>query len=143
MRFLLLLAVPVVEILVFIQVGERLGAGWTLLLVLASAIVGISLVRAQGFATAARLQALVLRGESPALGVLEGLALLIAGVLFLIPGFVTDVVAMILLIPPWRRAVLRLFLRRFGFSPLANTGPAAPAPPPERAPLEGEARRED
>lgn len=143
MRFLLLLAIPILEIVVFIELGSHIGAGWTLLLVFASAIIGIWLVRAQGLATAARLQALILRGESPALGMLEGLALLVAGVLFLIPGFVTDLVAVTLLIPSWRRAILRLFLRRFGVSPLANTGAAGPAHPPARPPLEGEARRDD
>ncbi|MBI5782739.1 MAG: FxsA family protein, partial [Gammaproteobacteria bacterium] len=90
MFFLILLAIAVAEIVVFIQVGSRIGVGMTLFLVLASAVFGIWLVRAQGFATATRVQAMIARGESPALGMLEGLALLAAGVLLLIPGFVTD-----------------------------------------------------
>lgn len=143
MRFLLLLAIPVVEIAVFIQVGSRIGAGLTLLLVLVSAVFGIGLIRAQGLATAARLQALILRGESPALGMLEGLALLVAGVLLLIPGFVTDLAAFILLVPPWRRKILHLFLRRFRLGRLVGGSDGGPPAPTGRPPLEGKARRED
>ena len=77
MTFILfLLLIPVAEIAIFIQVGSRIGVGLTLLLVAASAVVGIWLVRRQGFAAATRVQAMMARGESPALGMLEGLALL-------------------------------------------------------------------
>ncbi len=140
---ILLLVAPVAEIAVFIQVGSRLGVGPTLLLVLASAVFGMWLVRTQGFAAATRVQAMIARGESPALGMLEGMALLAAGVLLVIPGFVTDAAAFVLLIPPLRRAILRLYLRRFrleGTTALhSGPGPDRPGPPP----LEGESRRED
>ncbi len=144
MSFLIfLLLAPVAEIAVFIQVGSRLGVGPTLLLVLASAVFGIWLVRTQGFAAATRVQAMIARGESPALGMLEGMALLAAGVLLVIPGFVTDVAAFVLLIPPLRRAIIRLYLRRFRLEGTvtrhSGPGPDSPGPPP----LEGESRRED
>jgi UPF0716 protein FxsA len=111
MFMILLLLVPVAEIAVFIQVGSRIGAGMTVLLVVVSAVVGVWLVRRQGLATATRVQAMVARGESPALGMLEGLSLLAAGVLLLIPGFLTDIAAFTLLIPPLRRGIIRLYLR--------------------------------
>jgi len=142
MFYLILLLIPVAEIAVFIQVGSRIGVSMTLLLVLASAVFGIWLVRAQGFAAATRVQAMIARGESPALGMLEGLALLAAGVLLLIPGFLTDVAAFVLLIPPLRRAIIRLYLRRVrpeGAVTHHYPGPAKPGRPP----LEGESRRED
>lgn len=142
MFFLLLLAIPVAEIAMFIQVGSWIGVGKTLLLVLASAVFGIWLVRTQGFAAATRVQAMIAQGESPALGMLEGLALLAAGVLLLIPGFVTDIAAFALLIPPLRRGIIRLYLRRFRLEgTVTHHSPGADRP--SRTPLEGESRRED
>ncbi len=142
MLFLLLLVIPVAEIAVFIQVGSLIGVGMTLLLVLASAVFGIWLVRTQGFAAATRVQAMIARGESPALGMLEGLALLAAGVLLLIPGFVTDLAAFALLIPPLRRWIIRLYLRRVRLEgTVTHHYPGADKP--GSTPLEGESRRED
>ena len=149
MMILFLLVVPVAEIAVFVQVGSRIGAGTTVLLVIASAVAGIWLVRQQGFATATRVQAMIARGESPALGMLEGLALLAAGVLLIIPGFLTDIAAFILLIPPLRRAIIRFYLRRahlegsVTYHQTGTTGPGPGKPEARRPPLEGESRRED
>lgn len=142
MLYLILLLVPVAEIAVFIQVGSRIGVGMTLLLVLASAVFGIWLVRAQGFAAARRVQAMISRGESPALSMLEGLALLAAGVLLLIPGFLTDVVAFLLLIPPLRRGIIQFYIRH---ARLEGAVVQHYSKPDEatRTPLEGESRRED
>lgn len=142
MLLLLLLLIPIAEIAVFIQVGSRIGVGMTLFLVLASAVFGVWLVRAQGFAAATRVQAMIARGESPALGMLEGLALLAVGVLLLIPGFVTDLAAFALLIPPLRRGIILFYLRRAHLEGTVTrqrpeTGTS------DRPPLEGESRRED
>jgi UPF0716 protein FxsA len=149
MMILFLLVVPVAEIAVFVQVGARIGAGTTVLLVIASAVAGIWLVRLQGFATATRVQAMIARGESPALGMLEGLALLAAGVLLIIPGFLTDIAAFVLLIPPLRRGIIRFYLRRAhleGSVTYHDAGMSRPGPGKTgsgRPPLEGESRRED
>ena len=138
----ILLLVPIGEIATFIWVGSRIGAGLTVLLVLLSAAIGFWLVRWQGLATAARVQATITRGESPAVGMLEGLALLAAGILLIIPGFLTDLVAFVLLIPPLRRGIIHVFLRR-----LSSTASVVRQHPDAekagRAPLEGESRRED
>jgi UPF0716 protein FxsA len=142
MLFLLLLAIPVAEIAVFIQVGSYIGMGITLLLVLASAVFGIWLVRTQGFAAATRVQAMIAQGESPALGMLEGLALLAAGVLLLIPGFLTDLAAFTLLIPPLRRGIIRFYLRRMRLEGTVTRN-YPEADKPGSTPLEGESRRED
>jgi UPF0716 protein FxsA len=140
MFMILLLLVPVAEIVVFVQVGSRIGAGMTVLLVVVSAVVGVWLVRRQGLATATRVQAMVARGESPALGMLEGLALLAAGVLLIIPGFLTDIAAFVLLIPPLRRGIIQLYLRH-----IRVEGGVVYHPPgtdePGRTPLEGKSRR--
>ena len=142
MLLLLLLVTAVAEIAVFIQVGSWIGVGLTLLLVFASAMFGIWLVRTQGFAAATRVQAMIEQGESPALGMLEGLALLAAGILLVIPGFVTDVAAFALLVPPLRRGIIRFYLRR-----VRPQGPVTSHYPGTdqsgRPQLEGESRRED
>jgi UPF0716 protein FxsA len=142
MFMILFLLVPVAEIVVFVQVGSRIGAGMTVLLVVVSAVVGVWLVRRQGLATATRVQAMVARGESPALGMLEGLALLAAGVLLVIPGFLTDIAAFALLIPPLRRGIIRLYLRHLRL----DSGVVHHPPGTEdsgRTPLEGKSRRVD
>ncbi len=142
MFMILLLLVPVAEIAVFVQVGSRIGAGMTVLLVVVSAVVGVWLVRRQGLATATRVQAMVARGESPALGMLEGLALLAAGVLLVIPGFLTDIAAFALLIPPLRRGIIRLYLRHMRLeSGVVHHPPGTDEP--GRTPLEGKSRRVD
>jgi len=142
MFMILFLLVPVAEIVVFVQIGSRIGAGMTVLLVVVSAVVGVWLVRRQGLATATRVQAMVARGESPALGMLEGLALLAAGVLLVIPGFLTDIAAFALLIPPLRRGIIRLYLRHLGLDKGVVHRPPG-TDEPGRTPLEGKSRRVD
>lgn len=140
--FLLFLILVAAEIATFIAVGSRIGVGMTLLLVIASAIVGMGLVRSQGFATAKRVQAMLTREESPAQGMLEGLALLMAGLLFIIPGFLTDIAAFLLLISPLRQLLIKYYLRRVKVAPTAN--PHSPQEKPaSQPPLEGQSRRLD
>ena len=137
----ILLLVPIGEIATFIWVGSRIGVGLTLLLVVASAVVGIWLVRTQGLATASRVQAMIAQGESPALGMLEGLALLAAGVLLAIPGFLTDIAAFVLLIPPLRRGIIRLYLRHLRLQDTVTHHSGAGKS--DRTPLDGKSRRVD
>ena len=98
--------VPIVEIAVFIEVGDRIGLWWTLGLVILTAIVGTSLLRSQGLATLSRAQASLQRNEAPVAEVFDGLCLLVAGALLLTPGFVTDSVGLVLFAPPVRAALM-------------------------------------
>ena len=139
---ILILVVPIAEIATFVWVGSRIGVGMTLLLVVIGVVVGLWLVRRQGFATAGRVQAMIARGESPAQGMLEGMALLAAGLLFVLPGFVTDIAAVLLLIPPLRRWLIRVYLKRAGVDTTVTQHPPGPDNP-DRSPLEGESRRVD
>lgn len=110
MGFILLLAfilVPLVEIAVFIQVGGRIGTWPTVALVVLTAVVGTAMIRAQGLSTLARAQEAIEREELPVAEIFDGLCLLIAGVLLLTPGFVTDAVGFALLLPPVRTAAAR------------------------------------
>ena len=97
--FLLFLLVPIAEIYVLIEVGEVIGAGWTILFVIATAVLGAWLVKLQGLSTMQRAQESIRRGDTPALEMLEGMTLFISGFLLLIPGFVTDAVGFLLLVP--------------------------------------------
>lgn len=105
--FCLLLGIPLIEIYVLISVGQVIGAWWTVLLVVAMALLGSWMLRIQGLATLARVQDALRRGELPAQELLEGLVLAMTGVLLLTPGFVTDIVGFVFLLPGVRQALAR------------------------------------
>jgi UPF0716 protein FxsA len=108
----LFLLMPLAEIWVLLQVGHAIGAGWTILLVLGSAVAGAALVRAQGMAVLSRVRAELDRGQVPALEMMRGLLLFVAGALLLTPGFITDTFGLILLLPPVQTLVIKAILRR-------------------------------
>jgi UPF0716 protein FxsA len=109
--FVLFLIVPLVEIYFLIQVGQVIGAGWTVFLVVATAVIGAFLLRLQGFQTLHRAQTSMAQGQIPATEMLEGLCLLISGALLLTPGFVTDTLGFLLLTPPVRQALIKQMLK--------------------------------
>jgi UPF0716 protein FxsA len=109
---LIFILVPLVEIYLLIQVGAVVGAGWTIFAVVATAVLGAYLVRRQGFATVTRIRSQLDEGELPAVELLEGLFLLVAGALLLTPGFFTDAVGFACLTPPLRRRIIDHLLRR-------------------------------
>ena len=100
--FLLLVAVPIVEIALFIQVGGWLGLWPTIGIVILTAAIGTVLLRAQGLATLGELQRRLSTGEDPSATLAHGAMILVAGVLLLTPGFFTDGVGFLLLTPPVR-----------------------------------------
>jgi UPF0716 protein FxsA len=109
--FVFFLLVPLVEIYFLIQVGQVIGAGWTVFLVVATAVIGAYLLRLQGFQTLHRAQRTMGRGEIPATEMMEGLCLLVSGALLLTPGFVTDTAGFLLLLPLVRQALITLMLK--------------------------------
>ncbi len=96
------LAIPIIEIYLLIQVGQVIGAGWTILLVVFTAVIGVWLLRIQGLSTLTRAQQKLQQNELPAREILEGMGLVVAGALLLTPGFFTDTVGFFLLFPPTR-----------------------------------------
>ncbi len=111
---LLILLLPILEIVGFIQVGDWIGAGPTIGLLALSAVVGMLLVRHQGLASLTRAQAAAARGEAPIGTVLDGFCAVLAGILLIIPGFLTDILGIALLIGPLRRGIGRWLLGRMG-----------------------------
>lgn len=95
-----------------LEVGEVFGAFSTVMLVVLTAVIGGFLVRQQGFSTMMRMRETAARGETPALEMVEGSILLLCGVLLLLPGFITDAVGFLLLIPPLRKAFVLWILRK-------------------------------
>lgn len=107
--FLLLafIVVPLAEIAVLIQVGGWIGVVPTLALIILTAIVGTWMLRHQGFSVFSRAQRQLEQGVMPVAEVFEGLCLLVAGVLLLTPGFLTDAVGALLLVPQVRALLYR------------------------------------
>jgi UPF0716 protein FxsA len=128
MPFLLLLAlfvvVPIVEIYVIIQVGQAIGALWTIVLLIADSILGTLLMKSQGRAAWRRFQEALAEGRMPAREVLDGVLVIFGGAFLVTPGFCSDVVGALLLLPPTRAVLRRLLIRRFTFRLLAD----APSP---------------
>ncbi|MCV2402846.1 FxsA family protein [Marinomonas sp. C2222] len=110
---LLFILVPVVELAVLIQVGGEIGGLTTIALVFLTAIVGVSLIRKQGLETSQKAQEKMQRGELPASEMAEGLMLVFAGVCLLIPGFVTDAIGGVLLIPFFRKLLAAGLILKF------------------------------
>ncbi len=110
---LLFIVVPIVEIYVIIQVGEAIGALWTIALLVADSILGSMLMRGQGRASWRRFNEAVAGGRVPGREVLDGALVIFGGALLLTPGFVTDIFGLCFLLPPSRALIRRLLVRRF------------------------------
>lgn len=107
---LLFVGTPLIELYLLIQVGSVIGAVPTIALTLLTAILGGWLVRMQGLSVLLRVRAMLDRGEMPALELIDGAVLLVAGFALLLPGFITDAIGFLLLIPPLRHALIRRYV---------------------------------
>ena len=119
----LFILVPIAELAVIIQVGQAIGVWWTVLLLVADALLGSWLLRSQGRLAWLRFNAALVEGRVPHREVVDGVLVIFGGVLLLTPGFITDIFGIILLIPP-TRAMVRTFLKWIGISRL-SMGPKA------------------
>jgi len=104
---ILLIGIPLTELYVLIKVGRAIGAGTTIGLVILTAVLGAWLLRLQGLVTLARVRAALEAGELPAIELVEGLILLITAVLLLTPGFITDAIGFLVLLPGVRRTLAK------------------------------------
>ncbi len=145
----LFLTIPLLEIYLLIKVGSIIGALPTVFMVVFTAVLGAWLLRIQGFATLARVRRTMAQGGIPAIEMLEGAVLLVSGALLLTPGFFTDAIGFLCLIPSLRRTMIRWLLGRFltplsGFGGTGGShreGPLSGSHRPKT--IEGEYRRED
>ncbi|HET8726719.1 MAG TPA: FxsA family protein [Alphaproteobacteria bacterium] len=128
---LVLIVVPIAEIAVFIQVGQWIGLWPTILGILFSAVLGVALLRRQGLRTVRDAQATMRRDELPVRQLFDGLCLFLAGALLLTPGFITDTLGFLLLIPPLRAVIGRWLwdsLRRSGGFVVTTAGAGGAGP---------------
>jgi UPF0716 protein FxsA len=100
---LLFIFVPIAEIGIFIQVGDRIGLATTLFVVIVTAVIGVNLLKQQGFRSWQNIQNSIAQGQVPAVEMAAAAQLLFAGGLLLTPGFLTDTIGFILMIPQVRR----------------------------------------
>ncbi|MCK5726841.1 MAG: FxsA family protein [Thiotrichaceae bacterium] len=102
---ILFLIIPLVEIYFLVKVGGSIGAFQTILLIIATAVIGVMLLRQQGMVALGRLQKNIMEGHLPAGDVLDGIILLVGGALLLLPGFFTDTLGFLCLIPFSRQLI--------------------------------------
>jgi len=138
----LFLIIPIIEVYLLIEVGSIIGAGWTILLVVTTAIIGVNLLRQQGMSTLMRANQVMSQGQVPAMEMMEGLFLAVGGALLITPGFFTDAIGFVCLLPFTRRAIIQYLLLKSTIKTSysvhqENRGSADPHT------IEGECRHED
>tara|TARA_Y100001970_G_scaffold72357_1_gene91792 strand:- start:4428 stop:4877 length:450 start_codon:yes stop_codon:yes gene_type:complete len=111
--FILFVVVPILELMVIIQVGQSVGAWNTVILLVVDSLVGAWLVKHQGIGLLKKSQDRLRKGELPSDEIFSGVTVLFAGALMLTPGFLTDLVGLLLLVPPIRALVLMIVRRKF------------------------------
>jgi UPF0716 protein FxsA len=120
--FVLFLVIPIIEIFFLIKVGEIIGIWWTILLVVLTAVIGAGLLRQQGLSTLARFQQNMGQGKLPAQEMVEGILLAVGGALLMTPGFVTDTLGFLCLLPFSRKFIAANIIKRSAISMSARMG---------------------
>tara|TARA_Y200000002_G_C22200246_1_gene463015 strand:+ start:49 stop:453 length:405 start_codon:yes stop_codon:yes gene_type:complete len=110
---LIILFIPLLEIYLFIEIGGQIGAFNTILIILSTAIVGIYFVRLQGLNTLKSGVTQIYKNQIPVYEMMSGAALAVAAVLLIIPGFATDVVGFLLIIPLTRNLIFKFIGKKY------------------------------
>jgi UPF0716 protein FxsA len=110
----LFILVPLAELYVILKVGDAIGAVWTILLLAADSVLGSLLLRAQGRSVWRRFNTALGEGRMPHREVIDGVLVIFGGAFLITPGFITDVVGLLLLVPPTRAVIRRLLVSRLG-----------------------------
>ncbi|HOG50488.1 MAG TPA: FxsA family protein [Lentisphaeria bacterium] len=118
---LLFIGLPAIEILCLVTLGSAIGLLPTLILILGAGLLGAYLIRLEGLRALRQVQEALATGRNPSRQVLDGLAILVAGIALIFPGFFSDLVALFLLFGPTRRVAIALLLFIFpNLRPLAG-----------------------
>ena len=107
MFFLFFIAIPIVEVILFITVGKYIGLWNTILIIIVTGIIGAILVKSQGITIFNKALEEIKSNKMPLLSIFEGIAILIAGAFLLTPGFLTDTLGCVLLIPKTRNIIIK------------------------------------
>lgn len=117
MRFLMIffIVIPLTEMMILFEVADRIGGLYTLSLVVATAVIGVQILKSQGLSTLTRANERLQSGQLPAQEIVEGMMLAGAGALLLTPGFITDTIGFIFLTGPMRRPIARKIIKSGAF----------------------------
>ena len=107
----LIIGIPLIEIYLFIKIGSQIGAFNTVLLILTTAIIGVAYARYEGFNTLKSGIAQLVKNEMPVYEIISGATLAFAAFLLILPGFATDLVGILLVIPLTRKILLSRFVK--------------------------------
>ena len=129
LRFIL---VPLAELYLFMTLGSELGFGNTILIIILTAFLGAALTKSQGRMAMAKFHEATAAGQIPAKEALNGILILIAGAVLITPGFLTDTVGFLLLVPPVRSLVASALEKRFK-GKIQFVAPAMPTQPPQES----------
>jgi len=121
--FLLFVGIPIAEIALFIFVGERIGLLATLVLIVFTAVIGSALVARQGAGAIAQVQTAFFEARFPGKELAHGAMIVVAGAFLVTPGFLTDGLGFLLLVPPVREAARRVVTNRFAGRWEVSSGP--------------------
>lgn len=144
MKFLLLfLGMPLLEVAAFVQIGGQIGALWTILLTVGTAILGAYLVRTQGIRTLLSVREQLSQGQLPAVTVVEGIILLVCGALLLTPGFISDTLGFLGLVPGVRHVVAQSLVSKVFVTRMQRQGGFGGSASNQGHTIEGQFRRED
>ena len=108
----LIIGIPLLEIYLFIKIGSQIGAFNTVLLILTTAIVGVAYVRYEGFNTLKSGMSQLIKNEIPIYEIISGATLAFAAFLLIFPGFATDILGILLVIPITRKLILGIFINK-------------------------------
>ena len=111
----LIIGIPLIEIYLFIKIGSQIGAFNTVLLILTTAIVGVAYVRYEGFNTLKSGMSQLIKNEIPIYEIISGATLAFAAFLLIFPGFATDILGILLVIPITRKLILGIFMNKKNF----------------------------
>ena len=109
---ILLIGIPLIEIYLFIKIGSQIGAFNTVLLIISSAIVGVAYARYEGFNTLKSGLGQIVKNELPVYEIISGATLAFAAFLLILPGFATDAIGVLLIIPLTRKIFLSKFVKK-------------------------------
>ena len=108
------IVLPLAELYVILQVGDAIGAVWTILLLAADSLLGALLLRSQGRSVWRRFNTALAEGKMPHREVMDGVLVIFGGAFLITPGFITDVIGLLLLVPPTRALIRSRVVRRLG-----------------------------
>ena len=108
----LIIGIPIIEIYLFIKIGSQIGAFNTILLILTTAVAGVAYARYEGFNTLRSGMSQLIKNEIPIYEIISGATLAFAAFLLIFPGFATDILGILLVIPITRKLILGIFINK-------------------------------